>query len=189
MARLQEHTSRQFVPSKEFTRLTPDALTKEIAEAITGTLSQVRPPEDIKAVEVAIEKVQRTFEGLGTGPDVFGLIHADLHQSNYLFYKGKVRAIDLDDCGYAHFLYDLAVTLNELMHKPNYPQLRSSLLRGYRSVRPLSQEHESYLDTIIAFRELQLITWVVEQRNHPAFGQWKEYATNGLHRIKALTQV
>ena len=34
------------------------------------------------------------------GPDVFGLIHAHLHQENCLIHRGEVRAIDFDHCGY-----------------------------------------------------------------------------------------
>ena len=141
----------------------------------------------MKVVDVVIEGAQRVFGELGTGPDVYGLIHADLHQSNYLFYSGQVRAIDFDDCGFAHFLYDLAVTLSELVHKQNYPQLRSALLRGYRSLRPLSEEHESYLDALIAFRVLQLTIWFIEQRNHPAFVKWwEEDVLDGVRWMKVL---
>jgi Ser/Thr protein kinase RdoA (MazF antagonist) len=62
---------------------------------------------------------------------VFGLIHADLHQENYLFHGKQVRAIDFDDCGYGPFVYDLAVTLSELEHRADYPTLRAALLAGY----------------------------------------------------------
>ena len=190
MAALHDHVTRQFVPSAEFTRRAPDGLPVEVADAIVNTVAEVRPQEDVKLVEATIDRVQQVFDALGMGPDVFGLIHADLHQSNYLFHEGQVRAIDFDDCGYAHFLYDFAVTLNEVMHKPHYPQLHSSLLHGYRSVRSLPEEHERYLDIIVALRELQLITWFIEQRNHPAFTRrWEEEVVYGLQRIRELAQV
>jgi Ser/Thr protein kinase RdoA (MazF antagonist) len=62
--------------------------------------------------------VRQAQRELGASPDVFGLIHSDLHQENYLFHRGRVRAIDFDDCGWGHFVYDLAVTLSELQHLP-----------------------------------------------------------------------
>jgi Ser/Thr protein kinase RdoA (MazF antagonist) len=161
-------------------------LSGEIANAIITTFAEVCPEEDIKIVEVVIEKAQRVLGALGTGPDVFGLIHADLHQSNYLFHKGEVRAIDFDDCGQAHYIYDLAVTLSELRHKPNYAQLRGVLLSGYRSVRPLPEQHENYLHILIAFRHLQLTTWFINQRTHPAFRYWEEDVIKGLKRMKVL---
>ncbi len=188
-ARLHEHASKQFGSPDGFTRPKPDNLSTEIVNGIIKTFAEVRPREDVKIVEAVIEKVQRVLDSLGTGPEVFGLIHADLHQSNYLFHKGEIRAIDFDDCGHAHFLYDLAVTLNELKHKQDYPQLRAVLLSGYRTVRPLPSEHESYLDTLIAFRELQLATWFIDQRHHPAFKRWEEDAERGLEKMKALAQV
>jgi Ser/Thr protein kinase RdoA (MazF antagonist) len=188
-ARLHEHTANRFALPKGFTRPHPDSLSPEIADGIINTFAEVRPREDVKLAETVIEKVRRVFEALGSGPDVYGLIHADLHQSNYLFHKGEVRAIDFDDCGLAHYLYDMAVTLSELTYKKDYPQLRAALLRGYRSVRPLPEEHENYLDTLLALRELQLTTWFIEQRNHPAFTKWWEKdVARGVRRMKELTE-
>jgi len=141
-ARLHEHAALHFDPPEGFTRPRPDDLPDKVVNSIVGTFAEVRPKEDVAVVAEVLEKVQGALAALGTGPDVFGLIHADLHQSNYLFHRGEVRAIDFDDCGYAHFLYDFAVTLRELGHKPDYPQLKAALLKGYRSVRPLPVEHE-----------------------------------------------
>ncbi|MGA7730287.1 MAG: phosphotransferase [Chloroflexia bacterium] len=189
IARLHEHSTRQFVPPEGFIRPTPDALPPQLADEIVNTFAEVRPQEDVAVVRAVIEKMQLVLEALGTGPDVFGLIHADLHQWNYLFRKGEVRAIDFDDCGWAHFLYDLTVTLSELPHTQEYPQLRAALLKGYRSVRPLPEEHEVYLPVLLAFRELQLTTWFIEQREHPAFRSWEQDAMNGVKSMKALAGV
>lgn len=189
-AQLHEHTTRQFIPPAGFTRPYPDQLSPEMADAIVKTFREVRPQEELNVVQFVIEKAQHVFEELGTGPEVYGLIHADLHQSNYLFHRGEVRAIDFDDCGFAHFLYDLAVTLSELAYKQNYPQLRAALLRGYRSMRPLSEDHESRLDTLMAFRVLQLTIWFIEQRNHPAFVKWwEEDVLDGVRWMKKLAQL
>ena len=34
-------------------------------------------------------------------------------EKNYLFHGGEVRLIDFGDCGWGHYLYDLAVTVSE----------------------------------------------------------------------------
>jgi Ser/Thr protein kinase RdoA (MazF antagonist) len=111
--------------------------------------------------ERAITRTRSTLAALGTADH--GLIHADLHQENFLFHHGEVRAIDFDDCGYGHHLYDLAATISEL----DDPALRAPLLEGYRSVSPV--EHEEALEDLILLRHLQLTTWVVQERHLPQF--------------------
>jgi Ser/Thr protein kinase RdoA (MazF antagonist) len=118
---------------------------------------------------------------------VFGLIHADLHQENYLFHGKQVRAIDFDDCGYGPFVYDLAVTLSELEHRADYPTLRAALLAGYRTVRPFPPRHEPFIDTFIALRRLQLMMYILEQRNEPMFrNSWAAAVTRDLHQLDAF---
>jgi len=137
-------------------------------------------------VESVMDMVEQARRELGTGPDVYGLIHADLHQENYLFHRGHVRAIDFDDCGLGHFVYDLAATLSELRGRPDYAVLRAGLLRGYRAVRPLRAEHERYLEVFYGLRLLQLTLWFLEQREHPAFSDWEAEARDGLTDLRML---
>ncbi len=125
--------------------------------------------EDGKRVEKLISIVRKAQTGLGREPETFGLIHGDLHQENYFFRQGQVRAIDFDDCGYGHYFYDLAVTIFNLDEHDNASNLKESLLKGYRNVRSLSTEHEKYLDVFIHLRELQMMLWVIEMRDHPEF--------------------
>jgi Ser/Thr protein kinase RdoA (MazF antagonist) len=116
---------------------------------------------------------------------VFGLIHADLHQENYLFHHGEVRAIDFDDCGYGHFLYDIAVALGEVGHRQDEPALRTALLADYRSIRLLPEAHERYLDSFFALRRLQLMLWWLEFRDDPVFRDtWTTDVTRVLRMLK-----
>jgi len=186
VARLHEHVTSQFVPAEGFTRSVMDDLSTEMVDSYTSMLAEVCPREDVELVEAAIGQMRRVQDALGSGSDAFGLIHADLHQWNYLFHRGEVHAIDFDDCGWGHFVYDIAVALSELEHKPHYPQLRAALLEGYRSVRPLSAEHESLLSTFIAFRTMVLMLWFIEERNHPAFTRWQEEVDYGLKTLRAF---
>jgi Ser/Thr protein kinase RdoA (MazF antagonist) len=136
-------------------------------------------------VEQVIGKIRAVLNELGYGKEVFGLIHADLHQDNYFFHRGRVRAIDFDDCGWGHYLFDLNVTLLELQHLPTYPALRTAFLSGYRRIRALPSAHEGYLDTFFALRRLQLLMWVLESREHPAFrNDWAAAAQDDLEHLK-----
>jgi Ser/Thr protein kinase RdoA (MazF antagonist) len=131
--------------------------------------------EDSKRVEKLITMIRKAQLELGREPETFGLIHGDLHQENYFFHQGQVRAIDFDDCGYGHYLYDIAVTFFNLDGHGSVSVLKESFLEGYRSVRPFSKEHEAYLDVFMNLRELQMMLWVIEMRDHPEFRDtWQE---------------
>ena len=145
--------------------------------------------EDGERVERLIRKLREAQKIIGQGPDTFGLIHGDLHQENYLFHRDQVRAIDFDDCGFGYYLYDLAVTLSEVNWRENTPALRQGLLDGYRSVRALLPEHERYLDRFIAFRDLQLMIYNIEMRDHPAFRDgWASSAKVMLQDLKDFVE-
>jgi len=186
MARLQLHGA-QFKPPHGFVRGRLDNFTEKARRAAGEAprhqriddpddetaairlVTDICSTEDGARVAILIRKIREVQKIVGQKPETFGLIHGDLHQDNYFFQRGQIRAIDFDDCGYDYHLYDMAVTLSEVNWRENTPALRKSFLEGYRSVRFLSSEHEHHLDTFIALRDLQLIIWKIEMRNHPAF--------------------
>jgi Ser/Thr protein kinase RdoA (MazF antagonist) len=185
IARLHDH-AYGFVPPAGFERWRIGDLSGEVPAYVAGVVGEQYGSGAVSIVEVVMGMVQQARRELGTGREVFGLIHSDLHQENYLFYRGQVRAIDFDDCGWGHFVYDLAVTLSELRGRPDYAVLRAGLLRGYRDVRPLPAEHERYLEVFRGLRVLQLTVWFLEQRDHPAFPDWEAEARDGLADLRKL---
>lgn len=138
-----------------------------------------------RIIEKVSTKVRLGLHELGSGPEAFGVIHGDLHQENYLFHRGQACAIDFDDCGWGHYLFDLTVTLWEVENHPQYGALREAYLAGYRSVRPLPGGHEQYLETFIALRRMQILMWVLESREHPAFRKdWDAWAQYDLNKLE-----
>ena len=210
MACLQSHGA-QFKPSDGFIRGRVDTLTEQARRAAgRGTseavlrkqidhpadetaairlVSEICSPEDGSRVATLIRKIRDVQRAVGQTSETFGLIHGDLHQGNYFFHQGQVRAIDFDDCGYGYYLYDIAVTLSEVNWRKNTPELRKGFIKGYRSVRDLSSQHEGYLDTFITFRDLQLIVWKIEMRNHPAFRNgWESSVKEMLQDVKRFVE-
>ena len=195
-ARLQDH-AQGFQSPPGFTRPHIDDIPATRAAVVT-LLAGVRPPSDPSArlrqsgqavalVEAALDRVAATLEGLGHGPDAYGLIHSDLHQWNYLFHHGQVHLLDFDDCGYAPFLYDLAVTTFEVEHCPRFPTLRAALLAGYGAIRPLPRDPETVLTTLTQLRRIQNLVWDLRLQGD-VYGRdhWQQIVTTALERLRAF---
>lgn len=178
MACLQNHAAQwerpqEFVRGRvdwpiEAARWLPDPFAPEIITSIQALVSDTLSVPEAALVTAVLARVQAAEQALGQGPTMFGLIHADLHYGNLLFARETVRVIDFDDCGFGPLLYDPAVMLSAILDWEDYPALRAGLLAGYRRVRSLPPEHEAYLDTFIALRQLQDALWILEWRKHPA---------------------
>ena len=68
----------------------------------------------------------------GTGPERYGLVHADTRLANLLVHDGAVSVIDFDDSGFSWFLYDAGTSVSFFEHEPQVPALIDSWLSGYR---------------------------------------------------------
>jgi len=163
-----------FEPPKGFVRGRLGETSPEVATFVEETVANVRGRDAAAIAAEVICRARETQRALGDTAEAFGIIHGDLHQENYLFHRGDVRAIDFDDCGWGHLLWDLAVTLSEVRYFPNYETLRTAVLRGYRHVRPLAEDLERHLEPLMALRLLQLMLWFLEQRDNPAFTDWED---------------
>jgi Ser/Thr protein kinase RdoA (MazF antagonist) len=96
----------------------------------------------------------------GTGPDRYGLVHADLRLANLLEDGEQTYVIDFDDCGWSWFLYDFGSAVSFFEHDPRVPELMDSWVRGYRTVRRLEAEDEAELPTFVMMRRLLLVAWI-----------------------------
>jgi Ser/Thr protein kinase RdoA (MazF antagonist) len=183
MARLQDH-AQGFETPPWFTRPRIDDIHATRA-AVLPLVARVRPPNDVALVEAALDRVAGTLDGLGRGPGVYGLIHSDLHQWNYLFDRGEVHLLDFDDCGYAPFVYDLAVTTFEIEDYPRFAEMRAALLAGYGSLRSLPPDPESVLTTLTQLRRIQNLVWDIGlQADVYGRDNWQHVVTTGLDRLR-----
>ena len=128
-------------------------------------------PGDLRRRFDRVASVMRdVMTHLGEGAGDFGLIHADLHLDNVLFWRGEVRVIDFDDCGFGYWLYDIAVALWELRYRDDYEDFRSALIEGYTQHRPLPPGQLEHLDDFIAAREVAIGLWFTgTAQANPAF--------------------
>ncbi|MFW9978522.1 MAG: phosphotransferase enzyme family protein [Candidatus Thorarchaeota archaeon] len=108
----------------------------------------------------AIELVKEGMEQLGTGREVYGVIHADFAvDGNVLFHKGEARPIDFDDCGFGYWLFDLGVALAHYfveIENP-IPKMKEALIESYTETTPLTDVNLEYIDLFTVARLAQLI--------------------------------
>ncbi|MFB9443372.1 phosphotransferase [Dactylosporangium vinaceum] len=104
--------------------------------------------------------LRHRLEAFGTGPDRYGLIHADLRLANLLVDDSGTFVIDFDDCGLGWFLYDLGAALSFIEDDPRVPALIAAWVDGYRSERPLSAAEEAEIPTFVLMRRLLLVAWI-----------------------------
>jgi Ser/Thr protein kinase RdoA (MazF antagonist) len=96
----------------------------------------------------------------GTGPQRYGLVHADTRLANLLVDDGGVSVIDFDDSGFSWYLYDAGTSVSFFEHQPQVPELIDAWLTGYRRAGDLPTRDEAEIWTFILFRRLLLVAWI-----------------------------
>ena len=122
-------------------------------------IRRVLNARDWSVFEQTADRFREAADVLGSSSDVFGLIHGDFHHGNFLSQGNDIAALDFDDCGFGTYAYDIAVTLSGIIRRPNFRELRSALLEGYRSIRPFPETHERHFGCMVAMRWIMLAVW------------------------------
>lgn len=116
--------------------------------------------------------LQQRLTAYGTGPDVYGLIHADLRLANLLVdpAESRITVIDFDDCGFGWYFYDFGTAVSFIEDDPALPEWQDAWVRGYRdfsrrSARPgtrreLTAADEDMLASFVVLRRLLLLAWM-----------------------------
>lgn len=124
-------------------------------------------PDGQAVLERLSADLRRRLDAYGTGPERFGLIHADLRLANLLMDGERLGVIDFDDCGFGWFGYDFAAAVSFLEHEPYIPAHQEAWVDGYRSVSPLSAEDEAMLPTFVMLRRFLLTSWIASHAETP----------------------
>ncbi|MDQ2715896.1 MAG: phosphotransferase, partial [Chloroflexota bacterium] len=164
--------AEQFVPPAGFVRPSWDW------QRLFGPSSIMAPEKsavllapDQRALLVAVSaRVRDELHVLETTPAHWGLIHADLHRDNILIADGQVGVIDFDDCGWGHYLFDVASVLDSFRRRVvadprDYPALREAYLAGYHQVRLLPDRLDAQLTTFLVLRDMTNVNFILGSRN------------------------
>ena len=145
------------------------------------------PPGYASAFKIISQKTKMVMDALGQGPEMYGLIHADLGmEANVLFRKGIARIIDFDDSGFGYYLFDLAVVLEDSQADQIRPEFRAALLAGYNLIRPLPADQLQHLDLFLAAYAVYWSLWAADaSRIYP---QHKQELFERMERYFRLVQ-
>jgi Ser/Thr protein kinase RdoA (MazF antagonist) len=161
MARIHRH-GREWTPPPSFERPAWDH------EALVGELPRWGDPcppgvwsrDDRALLLAARDAVRERLAALGTAPDRFGLIHADLGFENVLVADdGSAIVIDFDDCGPGWYLYEIASVLYPLEDDSRFAEYRDALVAGYRGEGELTDAMLAHLPTFLMCRRLATLGW------------------------------
>jgi Ser/Thr protein kinase RdoA (MazF antagonist) len=114
-------------------------------------------------VQRATDRLAADLRAYGTGPGVFGLIHADLRLANLMVDGDRLTAIDFDDCGFGWWIYDLAAALSFIETDPRLPDLIAAWVEGYTRIAPLAPPDRAMIPAMILLRRVLLTAWLASR--------------------------
>ncbi len=151
MAALHRHAMEWVAPAG-FTR--PVYHTDNVL-SLPGPLKRLLETDVISGEEYAC--LERTAHQIAAGlqrqtaaQSTWGLIHSDLHESNYVFDQGVPKPIDFSACGFGFYLFDVAETFLHLS-----PENRREFWSAYREERQLREVDARSLDMFFVWAILR----------------------------------
>ncbi|MFS0868851.1 phosphotransferase enzyme family protein [Paenibacillus xylanilyticus] len=144
MAALHRH-SMQWIAPEGFNRTiyNSDHLYSSLKQLRQLVNLELISSEAFVHVEESAHKIANVIQSSKREQSNWGMIHSDLHESNYVFYEGIPRPIDFSNCGYGFYLFDIAETFMHLSSEN-----RKVFISSYSKVNQLQ---ENYFELLEAF--------------------------------------
>jgi Ser/Thr protein kinase RdoA (MazF antagonist) len=117
-------------------------------------------PDGARILTRLADDLRARLATYGTGPDRFGLIHADLRLTNLMIDDAGLWAIDFDDCGFGWWMYDLAAALSFIEDDPRLPDLVTAWCDGYTRTGTLTPADRAIIPALIMLRRVLLTAWL-----------------------------
>ena len=130
---------------------------------------------------------QRLINWLSQHPKTkhnYGLIHADIHQGNFLVDESdEFTLFDFDDCHYHWFAYDLAtplfglsMSMRESCSREEIEEMHRCLFAGYRETGVLREEELELIPHFILYRHFSIYTFAWKNlENHTLSERTKDW--------------
>ncbi|MDH4157450.1 MAG: phosphotransferase [candidate division Zixibacteria bacterium] len=142
-----------------------------------------------------IDKCHRLQERLRQLPqdvDSYGLIHSDLHHSNFFVDDGELIALDFDDCHYDWFANDIAMPLFYALrdsqvdadNKVFATGFMRHLLEGYRQENAIGGFWLEQIPVFLKLREMELYIIIHAEDAHNLNGWCRRFMEDRRDRIE-----
>lgn len=132
--------------------------------------------EQEEIIEQCCKVIKTRLERYGKTDQNYGVIHADLRDTNIIVEGDVIKVIDFDDFGFGWHLHDLAGALTFIEEREDVPDLVNAWLDGYRSVLPFTDTDFVEIDTFILQRRIQMLAWMgSHQDSTPVQGYMQGY--------------
>jgi len=127
IGKLHLHASTWKAPS-EFERpsFDPSRIAQSIEKIHEQWIAGLLRTSEVEMLEQAGQRVIQMMNSINRTTSNWGMIHADLIPSNFVFYGTEARPIDFGACGWGFYLFDLGWTFSYI-----HPAFRQQLLESY----------------------------------------------------------
>ena len=125
------------------------------------------------SVNKIAEELLEEINSLPKDRDSYGLIHADLHQWNFLIRDGEIHVFDFDDAYYGWFALDIGITLYHALwwgrkNDKGYDftgDIIKNFMDGYLSVNKLDDFWIEKIPLFIRYRQICKFSWFYDPKN------------------------
>jgi len=111
----------------------------------------------------AVVRLTSELAALGTGPEVYGVIHADFTPENVLVRGDEFVLIDFDDFGEGWHLFELATIAFFYLPHPRFDEYVDAAVAGYRTRRRLGEDQLRVWTGMLMARGLTYLGWAAER--------------------------
>lgn len=157
------------------------------------------PPMQLSAEEIGIERrrteILNKIKDLPKTPDVYGLIHLDMHLGNILVHTGSsaITILDFDDVSFGWFMMDLVAPITDIwVCHPGQNKAEivnrylAEVLTGYQLETQLSIDQQAQIPLFLDLLEIGLYTRFHKMKTLQQENGWvKTFMTDRKERIKA----
>ena len=168
-------------PHWDWDALLGGSLFKRSMDEVVATI----PAKFLHPFQVISKKAKQVMSSFGKGPEAYGMIHGDLYPENVLFKAGKALPIDFEDCGFGHWMMDIAVPLCGFAWGSEWERMRDAFHTGYSRVRVLPESQWACIDLFVAIQFAAMVVWssallMNDPKRAGEYDPWREKVGNQL---------